>query len=286
MPRPLAALVVALTLLPLACSDAGRAAGPPSVVTTVYPLSFVVDRIGGEGVRATDLVPSGAEPHDLELTPGQVRILAEADLVFYVGGGFQPAVEDALQDLGENAVDVLDGLEARDEGEIDPHVWLDPLRLSRIAKEVVDRLVDTDPERADEYRTNFVVLRRDLLGLDNELARGLSGCARDEFVTAHEAFGYLAARYDLTQISLSGFDPEAEPSPGRLAEVVRAAQGLDLEVIFYEELVSPATAEALASELGVRTEVLSPLESAPESGDYFTAMRRNMKVLGEALDCE
>ncbi len=284
MPR--AALVLVLMLLPLACSGAGRVEGPPSVVTTVYPLSFVVERIGGDGVRATDLVPSGAEPHDLELTPGQVRILAEADLVFYVGGGFQPAVEDAIGDLGENAVDALDGLEVRDQGEIDPHVWLDPLRLSRIAGEVVDRLAEGDPERAEEYRTNFADLRRDLFRLDEELARGLSGCARDEFITAHEAFGYLAARYDLTQIALSGLDPEAEPSPGRLAEVVRAARGLDVEVIFYEELVSPATAEALASELGVRTEVLSPLESAPESGDYLTAMRRNMETLGEALDCD
>ena len=286
MPRLFAALVAALALLPTACSDAGRAGGPPSVVTTVYPLSFVVDRIGGDGVRATDLVPSGAEPHDLELTPGQVRVLAEANLVFYVGGGFQPAVEDAIEDLGENAVDVLDGIEVHDEGQIDPHVWLDPLRLSDIVEEVAHQLAENDPERADEYRTNAAILRRDLFGLDDELARGLSGCARDEFVTAHEAFGYLAARYNLTQIALSGLDPEAEPSPGRLAEVVRTAQGLDVEVIFYEELVSPATAEALASELGVRTEVLSPLESAPRNGDYFTAMRRNMEVLGEALDCD
>ena len=285
MLRPPAAVAVALalTLSPLGCSDPDPAGGPPSVVTTVYPVTFVVDRIGA---RTTDLVPSGAEPHDLELSPGQVRTLAEADLVFYVGGGFQPAVEDAVQDLGQDAVDVLDGLEVRDEGEIDPHVWLDPLRLWQIAEATAGRLADEDPERADEYRNNLAGLRQDLFALDDELARGLSGCARNEFVTAHEAFGYLAARYDLTEVALSGLDPEAEPSPGRLAEVARVARDLDIDVIFYEELVSPATAEALAAELGVRTEILSPLESAPESGDYFTAMRRNMQVLGEGLHCD
>jgi zinc transport system substrate-binding protein len=105
-------------------------------------------------------------------------------------------------------------------------------------------------------------------------------------VTAHQAFGYLAARYDLTEISLSGLDPEAEVSPTRLAEVTRMARDLGLSVIFYEELVSPASAETLAAEVGARTEVLSPLESAPDDGDYFTVMRGNLAALEEALSCD
>jgi zinc transport system substrate-binding protein len=256
------------------------------VVTTVYPISFVVDRVAGERVEADDLVPGGAEPHDVELSPGQVRTLAEADLVFFVGGGFQPAVEDAVEEIDGDAVDVLEAADVRDEGGVDPHVWLDPLRLARIAEAVTDRLVTEDPEGAGAYRANLDRLRRELFELDNELARGLHGCELGEFVTAHQAFGYLAARYDLTEISLSGLDPEAEVSPTRLAEVARMARDLDLSVIFYEELVSPATAETLAAEVGARAEVLSPLESAPEDGDYFTVMRRNLGALEEALACD
>ena len=270
----------------LACSGSGGTSGVPRVVTTVYPVSFVVDRLAGEGVDATDLVPGGAEPHDLELSPGQVRTLAEADLVFYVGGGFQPAVEDAVEGIEGEAVDVLSVAQVRDEGGIDPHVWLDPLRLARIAEVVRDRLVAEDPEEARAYRANFDRLRRELYGLDDALARALHGCERDDFVTAHQAFGYLAARYDLTEISLSGLDPEAEVSPTRLAEVAKVVRDLELSVIFYEELVSPASAETLAAEVGARAEVLSPLESAPDEGDYFTVMRRNMEALREALVCD
>lgn len=275
-----------LALASVACSDPGGASGKTRVVTTVYPVSFVVERIAGGEVDATDLVPAGAEPHDLELSPSQVRTLAEADIVFYVGGGFQPAVEDAVEDIEGEAVDVLDGLEVRDDDGVDPHVWLDPLRLAEIAEVAADHLAAEDPGGAGGYRANFDRLRRELFALDDELARGLHGCERGEFVTAHDSFGYLAARYDLTQTSLSGLDPEAEVSPTRLAEVARVARDLDLSVIFYEELVSPASAETLAAEVGARTEILSPLESAPENGDYFTAMRRNMKVLGEALGCD
>ena len=207
-----------LATMSLACSGSGGASGDPRVVTTVYPVSFVVDRIAGDRIDAADLVPGGAEPHDVELSPGQVRTLAEADLVFFVGGGFQPAVEDAVEDIEGDAVDVLETADVRDEDGVDPHVWLDPLRLAGIAAEVTDRLVSEDPKGAGSYRANLDRLRGELFGLDDELARGLRGCEHSEFVTAHQAFGYLAARYDLTEISLSGLDPEAEVSPTRLAE--------------------------------------------------------------------
>ena len=277
--------VVLLAPLSVACSGSDGASGDPRVVTTVYPVSFVVGRVAGDRVDTVDLVPAGVEPHDVELSPGQVRTLAEADLVFYVGGDFQPAVEDAVGDIEGDAVDVLEESDVRDEVGVDPHVWLDPLRLARIAEAVTDRLVAADPKAAGAYRANFDRLRRELFGLDDELARGLHGCEHREFVTAHQAFGYLAARYDLTEISLSGLDPEAEVSPTRLAELARMARDLDLSVIFYEELVSPASAETLAAEVGATTEVLSPLESAPDDGDYFTGMRRNLEALEQALAC-
>ncbi len=280
------AVVVLVTPLSLACSGSDGASGEPRVVTTVYPVSFVVDRVAGDRVDAVDLVPGGAEPHDVELSPGQVRTLAEADLVFYVGGGFQPAVEDAVEDIEGDAVDVLEAADVRNEEGVDPHVWLDPLRLARIAEVMTDRLVSEDPKGAGAYRANFGRLRRELSGLDDELARGFHGCAQGEFVTSHRAFGYLAARYDLTEISLSGLDPEAELSPTRLGEVARVARDSDISVIFYEELVSPASAETLAAEIGARTEVLSPLESVPDDGDYFTVMRRNLEALEGALACD
>ena len=274
-----AALVVAA-----ACgtSDAGTS-GRPGVVASFYPLAFAVERVGGDRVDLTTLTPQGAEPHDLELSSGRVRAMAEADRVFYLGGGFQPVVDDVASDLGSVAVDVAAPVDVVDG---DPHVWLDPARMAEIVDVIADELATVDAGDERFYRSRADRLVDDLDRLDDELRTSLSTCARDEFVTSHEAFGYLAARYGLRQIGIAGLDPEAEPSPARLAEVTELARAHDVEVVFFEDLVSPAVAETLASELGIETDVLTPLESRPPGGDYFSAMRGNLVKLSEALDCE
>ncbi|MQB00237.1 MAG: zinc ABC transporter substrate-binding protein, partial [Actinobacteria bacterium] len=235
------------------------------------------------------------------LSVQQVRSLSDSDLVVFLGAGFQPAIEDAVSALNEDrALDVLEEIdllprsgdhehegEAEHEGgeERDPHVWLDPSNMTTIAEAVAARLSEIDPAHAEAYESNAEDLAARLDVLDAELADGLSQCDSRDIVTSHAAFGYLAARYDLDQVSISGIDPEAEPSPGRLAEVARFVHEHDVSAIFFEELVSPAVAETIANETGARTAMLSPLESRPSSGDYIDAMESNRDELTKALDC-
>lgn len=297
--------MAAVTIVFLAaCAGGGaRPAGggaEPVVVAAVYPLAFAAERVGAGGARVQELTPAGAEPHDVELTPSQVAALAEADLVVYVGAGFQPAVEDALAGLEAARLDVLEVVEplaagehAEDEqaedghahGSVDPHVWLDPLRLAEIGAAIAAELGDINPAGRDTYLSHAGELRAELARLDDAFERGLDRCARRAMVVSHEAFGYLAARYDLEQIGISGIDPEAEPSPARLAEVAGLAREHGATTIFFERLVSPRAAQAIAAEIGVDTAVLDPLESAPEQGDYLSAMRANLDNLRAALGC-
>jgi zinc transport system substrate-binding protein len=121
--------------------------------------------------------------------------------------------------------------------------------------------------------------------LDAEFAEELESCRTRDIVTSHDAFGYLAARYDLNQVAISGIDPESEPSPGRLAEVAHFVEDHNVDTIFFEELVSPDVAQTIAAETGARTAMLSPLESEPASGDYIDGMRANLAALTKALDC-
>jgi zinc transport system substrate-binding protein len=267
--------------------------GPPLVVGAFYPLVFAAEGVGGSFVEVENLTAPGIEPHDIELSADQVAALSEADLVVFLGGGFQPAVEDVVSD--SDGARVLDVLEEKDllagaepdehESAGDPHVWLDPTLMAEIVDQVADRLSEIDPFDEDVYRANAEQLRGRLEELDAELREGLGSCRTREIVTSHAAFGYLAARYDLEQVSISGIDPEAEPSPGRLAEVARFVEEHDVGTIFFEELVSPDVAETLADETGARTAMLSPLESEPESGTYLDAMRANLTALRKALDC-
>jgi zinc transport system substrate-binding protein len=234
------------------------------------------------------------EPHDLELSARQIGDLVDADLVTYLGGGFQPALEDALAGIDGpikfDALQIEEPLRGAEAGEndsiVDPHVWLDPLRMAGIVDELARRLSDLDPDGAALYKENAQALERELTQLDQEYTRGLKHCRSHQIVTSHDAFGYLAARYGLEQISVAGIDPEAEPSPGRLSEVADFVTQHHINTIFFEELAPPDLAETLARETGAQTEVLSPLESKPEQGDYIDVMRSNLDRLRTALGCE
>ncbi|MPZ69764.1 MAG: zinc ABC transporter substrate-binding protein [Actinobacteria bacterium] len=280
--KKLALGLAVLALLAAAC-DGGDEPGPEQlVVASFYPLAWVAEAIAGDAAEVVDLTPSGVEPHDLELAPSQVGMIEDADLVLYMGEGFQPAVEDVIDPESGSALDVLVGM-ALMEG--DPHVWLDPTRLADAVDEILAALAKPYPDESASFEERAADLQDRLTRLDRTFEEGLADCARREIVTSHSAFGYLADRYDLEQIAISGLSPEAEPSPGRIAEVIDLARERGVTTIFFETLVSPDVAETIADEIGVTTGVLEPIETQPDEGDYVDAMERNLTALRSALGC-
>ncbi|GIE82687.1 zinc ABC transporter substrate-binding protein [Actinoplanes philippinensis] len=300
-------LLPALLLLPALTGCGGDSAGADgklSVVTAFYPLQFVSERVGGDAVSVSTLTKPGAEPHDVELTARQVGEVSGAGVIVYLGG-FQPAVDDAVKQNGGDraldattAVETLSAQEADDHagegdahaeeehGGTDPHVWLDPVRLAAIADKVAERLGKADPAHAADFTARAATLRAELTALDGEYRAGLANCARRELVTSHTAFGYLANRYDLAQIGITGIDPETEPSPQRLAAVAAEAKEHGTTTIFFETLVSPKVAETIAKEVGAKTAVLDPIEGlTDDSADYFSVMRANLTALKLGLEC-
>lgn len=273
----------------LVAAGCGRGAtvtgnGSTKVVAAFYPLAFAAEQVGGPRVTVENLTPAGAEPHDLELSPREVADVVGADLVLYLGDGFQPAVERAVDLRKGKSVQLLPtgGRSVRREhGAVDPHVWLDPVRFARIA-----RVIGLELRRA---RAGDALARR-LLALDREYSRGLARCARRDVVTSHAAFGYLAARYGLRQVPLEGLSPEAEPGPRAVRRLVREVRRARATTVFFETLVSPKLAETVAREAGARATVLDPLEGLTKAElergeDYFSVMRVNLRALREALGC-
>jgi zinc transport system substrate-binding protein len=276
-------LVLVLTVADLAVGCRGsddQSSSGETVVASFYPLAFAAEQVGGEAVSVENLTPPGAEPHDLEVLPSDVSKIKSADLVLLLGHGFQPQLEDAAGS-GPEVVDLLDtpALDVHPDG--DPHVWLDPIRYMKI----VDRI--------------GVVLRRPaavsrllarLRKLDREYRRGLGDCARRDIVTSHEAFSYLAERYGLHQIAVTGLNPEAEPTPQALQETVDVVRASHATTVYFERLVSPRLAETVAREAGTKTAVLDPIEGLTDTerkqgADYFTVMRANLHALRTGLGC-
>ncbi|GAA2344070.1 metal ABC transporter substrate-binding protein [Dactylosporangium salmoneum] len=256
--------------------------GRVRVVAAFYPLQFVAEQVGGDRVRVENLTRAGAEPHDLELRPSQLAGLEDADLVVYLRG-FQPAVDEAidLQDKGKT-FDVAGVQPLRD---ADPHVWLDPVRLAAIADRTAERLAAADPAAADAIRERARALHAQLQELDGEFRDGLADCRRRDVVTSHEAFGYLTARYGLTQVAVTGLNPDEEPGPQQVRDVAKVARDRGVTTIFFESLVSPKLSETVAREIGAKSAVLDPLEGVEDGETYFTVMRANLAALRDALGC-
>ena len=172
------------------------------------------------------------------------------------------------------------------DGDLDPHFWLDPDRMVKVAEALEASFAKIDPANANDYKAGLDKLKTALTNLDNQYKQGLTSCQHKTFITSHAAFGYMAERYGLTQASISGIDPEAEPSPAEMAKIKSVVEKTGVKTIFTEELVSDAPAKAIAAETGAETSVLSPLESKPERGDYTDAMTSNLERLRSAMVCK
>ena len=169
----------------------------------------------------------------------------------------------------------------------DPHFWLDPVRMAKAATLVGDKLAEADSAHADTYKANAKALAEELTTLGDTLVTKTSTCKVKTFVTAHTAFGYLADRTGLTQVGISGLDPESSPSPARLAEIGQIAKEQGVTTIFTEALIDPKVAQTLADDLGITTAVLDPIESQTDaSKDYAATMNSNIDALTKALDCQ
>jgi zinc transport system substrate-binding protein len=278
-------LALALTLALSGCADDDSASsdGKVTVVASFYPLAEAARQIGADRVDVRDLTPPGAEPHDLELTTDDAVAIQDADLVVVLGGDFQPGIEKAAARRSDGTVIIRDALDVTGD---DPHVWLDPVLMGEVVATVREALSVADPDGAAVFARNATDFATRVGSLDETFRAGLRTCERGVIVTAHEAFGRLAARYGLEQEAIAGLSPETEPDPRHLAALDDLVSDEGVTTIFTEELVSSEVAQALAREAGVKTEVLSPLESEPERGDYVSVMLDNLAKLRAALGCK
>lgn len=294
-------VVTAMLLLATACgaSDSGRTSnaggdGTLRVVASFYPLTEAARRVAGGRADVTNLTPAGTEPHDLELSPRQVDELEDADLVIYLGAGFQPAVERVAARRGGAKVDLSKVLPL-DKGEeqgldLDPHFWLDPALMDMAVERITKAIAEVRPDWREELERNAAAYRGELQQLGDHYASTLSVCRRKELVTSHAAFHYLAKRYGLTQEPIAGLSPEAEPDPKRLASLMDLVRRSGATTVFYETLVSPEVAETLARGTGTQTAVLDPLEGLTgeqlgKGASYVSVMSENLAVIKKALDC-
>nr|WP_310341402.1 zinc ABC transporter substrate-binding protein [Paenibacillus sp. 2003] len=320
-------LILSLLVLSACGQDSSNSAkiveGKVNVVTTFYPVYAFTTAIGGEDANVINLLPTGVEPHDWTPKSQDIVNTSKAQLFFYNGAGLEGWVPNFLKSLNSDtqvkSVAVSEGVklltaegddghghgeehedehadEHTDEAtsedvadhHIDPHTWVSPKSAMIMAENIKNSLVETDPDHKAGYEQRYKELRTKLETLDQRFTDELATVPNNEIVVSHQAFGYLARDYGLTQHAIMGLSPDAEPTGQDIVKLAKLVKDEGIKYIFFEELVSDKLAKTLASEAGVETMVLNPVEGltkeqATNGDDYFTLMEKNLQNLLIAL---
>jgi manganese/iron transport system substrate-binding protein len=305
-PRGAFALLAGLLLLlPLlsACGAAQEADDRPLVVTSVPVIYSLTANLTGDDFRLENLLPPGASPHYVSLTPAQAMLVSDADLVVVNGAGLEGWLDDLVVTAGaedlpvavasrgvtflrpDEPLPVPDGEEDdHDEPEdVDPHVWLDAQNAQVMVRNIADALIELNPDAAMRIEERARTYQDRLQEIDDEVRGRLAETEHKDFVSFHSAFQYYARAYGLRQVAVIQPFPGREPSPRYLAGIVDLVRELDVQAVFSEPQFSPRPAESLARETGARLYEVDPEGSVIAAEMYEDLMRDNTDTFVEAL---
>ncbi|MFE8703309.1 metal ABC transporter solute-binding protein, Zn/Mn family [Cytobacillus sp. FJAT-54145] len=351
-----------------------------SIYTTVYPLMYLTEQIGGDLVNVQTIYPPGADEHTFEPSQKDMINLADSDLFIYVGLGLEGFVEKAKNTLENENVTLLaageniyieesheeehsegdghseesheeehsegdghseesheeehsegdghseesheeehsegdghseesheeehsegDGHseesheeehsehDGHNHGDIDPHIWLDPLYTKELAEVIKAELIKQLPDHEDEFNTNFEKLAQELDHLHEEFEHTLHEAKHKEIIVAHAAYGYWEKRYGITQISVAGLSTSSEPSQKELEQIISTAKEHEIKYVFFEQNVSSKLTEIVQKEMNAEALSLHNLsvlteQDIKEDRTYISIMQDNLKALETALN--
>ena len=305
-------LVLTLTLFIAACGDKTTSEETTQdnndtlqVYTTVYPLQYFAERIGGDAVQVSSIYPAGANEHTFEPTQKEMLDLADADLFFYIGFGLEGFVENAKKTLESEHVKMIATIDAVSDNQlkasshevtkkkitsmmnmikenIDPHVWISPIISQSLALSIKDSLVDAAPDQKETFEKNYEALITELQQLDANYEEMARSAKNKTFFVSHAAFGYIANTYGLEQIAIAGLNSQDEPSQKELTKIINLAKEKNIKYILFEQNVSSKLTEVIQKEVGAKSLVLHNLgvlskEDIENNETYFTLMNENLR---------
>jgi zinc transport system substrate-binding protein len=263
------------------------------VAAAFAPLAEIAQQVGGTSIHVATVVPPGDDAHEYDPTPKQITGLANADVVLYLGHGFQPNIEQALSTLpgATPRIDLYTGISLIPVGEgIDPHAWLDPKNMATMTQQTLAALSAARPGEAATFQSNANAYIAQLHTLDHDFTIGLTTCAQHTLVSSHRSWAYLAKAYGLSQASIAGISPGEEPSAKQLLAITRYVEANRISTIFFDDNLPGDLAHTVAREAGATTAVLDPIETISREqlqrhDTYLTLMRLNLATLEKGLGC-
>ena len=305
--RSAAGLAIVLSLG--ACNDADKSAKPFKVLTTFMPITLFTKAVAGNCAEVQALIPANSGPHDFQAKPADLIALRQAKLLVKNGLGMENFLTKLINSAGNKDLLVIDSsrgittLDSPEEeghsepdhsnhshsshGEVNPHIWLDPLRAIKQVENIRDGLVKADPSCAASYRSNAATYVAKLKTLNAEITNQLNPYQGKTFVAFHDFAPYFASRYKLKADFLVDV-PELNPSPADLLRVAAEVKRSQLKALLSEPQEGERSFNALAKDLGVKVSVFDSMETGSlqaslNPATYFKVMRSNVADLIKAF---
>ena len=274
------------------------------IYTTIYPLQFLAEQIGNGYVEVENITPPGTEAHSFDPTQKTVVKIAQSDMFIYSGTGMEGFADKIKQTVKNEKVSIVKAAEGiklinakntevqegkqEKELDVDPHVWLDPIRAIKMAENIKEALIQLKPDAKDDFEKNFHALKLKLESLDQEFRDIVTKAPKKTFVVSHSAYGYWEDVYGLKQIGISGLSPTNEPSSQKLKEIIELAKENNISYVLFEPNLSNKVASVVKREVGADSLTLHNLESLTaheiqNKDDYLSVMKSNILSLQKAL---
>jgi zinc transport system substrate-binding protein len=274
-------LGLALAMLVAACgTPVPTATAPPGgslkVAVSIAPQQYFVERIGGDKVNVSVMVPAGFNPATYEPRPSQIQALSETQMYVRIGVPFEEAWMDRFAAASEHMLIVDQSQRIERIDGTDPHVWLSPRLVKVQARTIFDGLVELDPDNESFYRPNLDAFLADLDELDASIEQTLADLESRKFMVFHPAWSYFARDYGLEMIpvQIEGSDPGG----AEMADLIRTARESNIKVIFAQPEFSAERAATIAQEMGGEVLLISPL--AP---DWLDNLRQVTSTFAKVL---
>ena len=287
-----ASMVLLLPIMLIGCGSeenkSSKESGKVEVTASISPIKEFTELIGGDKIEVTSLVPDNAEPHDIDLKPRDFEKLTKSKLFIYNGLGMEDWLDEVKEQISEDKIKYVDtsenGNAIETDGKIDPHQWLSLKEAINQCNNIKIALSEVDPNNKEYYEENYEKVKNDFEELYNEYLPKFQSLEHKNFVTSHEAFGYLCRDFGLKQQALNDLFGEGELTAKKIEDLVKYCDDNGVNTIFSEEEDSQKEAQTLANEINGEVKPLYTLETKVEGKSYLEVMKINLEEIYESMN--
>ncbi len=287
-----------LTLFTLGCQQIhiNKENNPPKttklkIITTILPMYWFTKAIVGNTQDVIILIPPGTEVHEYQGNPENVQAIAQGDILIKNGLGLEEFLTNTIKNSGNNKLNIVDASQGikpitessdHNDQEGNPHVWLDPILAKKEVENIRDGLIKVNAANKQIYQTNAQIYINKLEQLDQEFQQRLKAYKGCTYITFHDAYPYLAQRYNLKQIAVVSI-PEDNILPQDLEKITKTVKKYQVKTLLGSPGFENKLLNTLAKDLKISVNSLEAMESGELTPDYyFTAMKKNLETLERA----